>query len=176
MQCKAESRKIGPATVRELEGVTGYESRTGLEMERAYREEVGVEDDDETNLKKRRRSTPPPPTIAILVSSSGFSKEAVLRAFSSRIPLSLITLAARGDLSSDQSTRSLGNEGIKYECDGLSVNPALRKLLGDALDVRRLRKTESVAEEGEGGAGAVRTEEIEIRWDSEGDNWKGVVL
>lgn len=63
----------------------------------------------------------------MLVSSSGFSNEALLRAGASKVPMSLV---------------SLRREERGIVCEALTVNPVLRELLGSALEVFRERRVE----------------------------------
>lgn len=117
-QCKAESRKLGPRALRELEGT------------------VIAQDE----LQKETKATP---TIAMLVSQSGFSAATVQRARSSSLPLSLVHLAPiyhppldHDDPDTDGETRVEEREIINYSCVSLSINQALQDLLGSQVELR----------------------------------------
>ncbi|KAL4399633.1 hypothetical protein ACI68E_004016 [Malassezia pachydermatis] len=79
VQCKAEKKAIGPSVVRELEGTTF----------RAICENQGRAADLATSLPASSVTTP---VLGLLASFSGFSKQAILHARSSRVPLLLLHL------------------------------------------------------------------------------------
>lgn len=117
-QCKAETRKLGPRALRELEG-------TVIAHDELHKE------------------TKPTPTIAMLVSQSGFSSATVQRARTSSLPLSLVHLAPiyhppldEDDSDSDGETTVEEREIIDYNCVSLSINRALQDLLGSQLEMR----------------------------------------
>ena len=79
-QCKAESKKLGPNYVREMEGVL---LRYRLHPNEDNSVIVNNDDDAETGI---------PATIALLVSQSAFTKSTLLRALSSPVPFLLVHL------------------------------------------------------------------------------------
>lgn len=118
VQCKAESKAVGPVVVRELEGTVGNEDLEKNTISGRGRVEI------EGELKRIKHQT-----VGILVSQGGFSKEALLRAAASTLPLSLIELDFRSSniLTEPISNRNENNKPISST---ITFNPALRSLLG----------------------------------------------
>jgi hypothetical protein len=87
-QCKAESKKMGPNYVREMEGVLSRHDRQA--------DDGVIVNEDET---KRIGGT-----IALLVSQSSFTKSTLLRALSSPTPFLLVHLPAQSDTDTESST------------------------------------------------------------------------
>ncbi|KAF8156643.1 hypothetical protein B0H34DRAFT_620001, partial [Crassisporium funariophilum] len=85
-QCKAEKKKTGPKYVRELEGVLyRFLANSNLGLPAS----VPPDTDSALFLTSNTSSIP---VMALLISESPFTKSAVLRAFSSPIPLLLLYL------------------------------------------------------------------------------------
>ncbi|BGP42857.1 hypothetical protein JCM10450v2_006972 [Rhodotorula kratochvilovae] len=125
VQCKAESARVGPSTVRELEGTLLSQSR------------------------RAPSSAPLTPHIGILVALSGFSEAAIRHARASALPLALVHLAA-GDVG--EMVRSQGREG-GVRLVSASRNRALEQLLrrAAARDAQgRIEDVEAVVTAGEG--------------------------
>jgi hypothetical protein len=109
VQCKAENKKLGPAYVREMEGVV-------LALERAA---AATAQSDAANPRK------PEEVVAVLSSEMSFTRGGLERARQSSVPFFLLHLPPT-DISADQPDAIGG--GI--------WNPALVKLLGPAFELR----------------------------------------
>lgn len=118
VQCKAESKAVGPGVVRELEGTVGFEVMDKDTISGRVIAEVEGE-------PKRIKSQ----TVGILVSQGGFSKEALLRAAASALPLSLIELDFRSPNIPSKSI-VIQDKNNKPISSTITFNPALRSLLG----------------------------------------------
>jgi hypothetical protein len=144
-QCKAEKRKMGPAYLRELEGValryatasstTGIlqpnPSEPGSELARVPR--AMVPNDDPTATAAARE----PPPIALLVSESAFTRHCLLAAHASPLPFLLVHLPALPP-SPSTSTSSDGSSSSSA-IGAVFGNPALisaKGVLGGELEIR----------------------------------------
>ncbi|ORX37790.1 hypothetical protein BD324DRAFT_680670 [Kockovaella imperatae] len=109
-QCKALSVKTPPRDVRELEGVMA-----GLKLRQLSQQQADrlLESEDDPGLDSHLG------TIAILVSQSGFSRDAVTRALNSPAPMMLIHLPG------GRTTPSLLLDGIGEGGHGMQVNGCL---------------------------------------------------
>ncbi|GAA6049914.1 hypothetical protein JCM3770_007048 [Rhodotorula araucariae] len=99
VQCKAEASRVGPSTVRELEGTLLSQSRLVTRPTAAH--------------------------IGILVALSGFSEATIRQAHASALPLALVHLAV-GDIQA--MVRSQGREGA-LQLVSASRNRTLEELL-----------------------------------------------
>lgn len=123
MQCKAESRPLGPRAVRELEGVLGYEARP--------------------SSSPSRPPLAPSRTIALLLSLSGFSAAAAGHAAASRVPIGLIHLPFRYAAGgAAEGGAAEGAPSREVEAVSVSWNRALRELLGREFRVGVRREME----------------------------------
>ncbi|KAI0070754.1 hypothetical protein K474DRAFT_1669715 [Panus rudis PR-1116 ss-1] len=115
-QCKMETKKIGPKYIREMEGVMhryifsspsslsssspnpplDSEPASKLKLEPSSKGESSAHSDPETNLDVEReeeeREVGREPVMALFISSSPFTKAALLRVYSSPIPFMLLHL------------------------------------------------------------------------------------
>lgn len=133
VQCKSEARKLGPVHVREMQGT--MTARHG----QATTASVGQPDPAQpTNLSAV-------PAMAVLASSSGFSKQCLLQALAAPFPLMLVHL-----LFPEQQARA-GIEHTPFACPTIAANDALLKgLLRSHLEVRWLATTVTPARRGPG--------------------------
>lgn len=139
VQCKAESRRLGPGIVRELEGVAGYEVPTSTPM---------------ASADQKLQVRPPIPTIAFLVGLSGFSEEAHRRAAASCVPIVLVHLPFAG-LSAAALKHQLKDSILKRDSSSaaagtaasMSFNAALKKMLGDEATIVLRRRFADQADE-----------------------------
>lgn len=112
VQCKAERDRVGPATVRELEGAVL----------------AAVARSTRSPTISGPAATPTSP-IGILVAMNGFSAAALQHAQTSAIPLVLAHLAVR---DVDDMVRTRGRQG-DYSVVNASINRALRSLVEQAF-------------------------------------------
>jgi Protein of unknown function (DUF2034) len=143
-QCKAEKRKMGPACLRELEGVVhryatapvpaaATITTTGIRPNPdslRVPETIGTVPNDDSNLTL----TEPPP-IALLVSESAFTRYCVLAAHASPLPFLLVHLPRISPHPSPPSSSSGGGSPI----GSVYGNPALLSangVLGGELEIR----------------------------------------
>lgn len=111
VQCKSEARKLGPVHVREMQGVM------------TARHDVAA--DKPSNVL--------PASMAVLASSSGFSKQCVALALSAPFPLLLLHLLY------PSQQRFVGLHGTQFACPTIAANDALlRGLLQNQLEIRWL--------------------------------------
>lgn len=90
VQCKSEARKLGPRHVREMHGTMVAIQRSGsIEPEPLDTLPQSVLQSSKLALEGNDTSVP---AMAILASSSGFSKQCLLQAFSAPFPLLLVHL------------------------------------------------------------------------------------
>ncbi|KAI9511678.1 hypothetical protein F5148DRAFT_1297868 [Russula earlei] len=128
-QCKAEKRRVGPAYLRELEGVV-------------YRHAASVPSAPSTP----NGSPPSPPPVALLVSESAFTRNCLLAAYASPLPFLLVHLPPNASLTAgdndDDGSSSSSHNGGDSAAGALGAifgNPALvsaRGLLGGHLEFR----------------------------------------
>ncbi|KAH9968202.1 hypothetical protein BC827DRAFT_1122287 [Russula dissimulans] len=119
-QCKAEKRKMGPAYLRELEGVV-------------YRHATSA----------AASITDAPPPVAILVSESAFTRNCLLAAYASPLPFLLVHLP-RATITTTTTTTSNSNSNSSTSAStdipgAVFGNPALvstRGVLGGQLEIR----------------------------------------
>lgn len=135
VQCKAESRALGPRVVRELEGVLGYEARPLSSSTIASAPSNGSR------------------TVALLLSLSGFSAAATQHAAASRVPMGLIHLPFRYAVTGEVEEKEGMEERESSEAVSVSCNKALSELLGREFRVGVRREM--------GGRG----KRAEIRWE-----------
>jgi hypothetical protein len=143
-QCKAEAKKLGPNYVREMEGV----------LYRHIHEELGTfggggggGGSGGGSASHNSTATPsnlatPAPLVAVLMSQSAFTREAVLRAQSSHVPFLLLHLPPLPDDTANAVPQSVDNVGT------VIWNPALggaKGLLGGEIDIRWERAVGSAA-------------------------------
>ncbi|KZO98475.1 hypothetical protein CALVIDRAFT_511894 [Calocera viscosa TUFC12733] len=109
-QCKAESKKMGPNYVREMEGVLHTLNATAAHL-LAEREEGLV-------------GTEPIPTVALLISQSNFTRSTLLRAMSSPLPFLLMYLPPL-TLGAQQSEGEESEEEVEDQIGTAMWNAAL---------------------------------------------------
>jgi len=151
-QCKAEKRKMGPAYLRELEGVVhryaaaATTTATGIlphpsesKFPRVPQAMAMIPNDDPNPTP-----TEPPP-IALLVSESAFTRHCLLAAHASPLPFLLVHLPPPPSTSTSTSTSTSGSGGGGGGSGGSNAigaifgNPALvsaKGLLGGELEIR----------------------------------------
>lgn len=110
-QCKAEKKKIGPAYLREMEGVL-------------HRCTVGVPHAQPPPAESAEREQDTPaqnsyPTIGMFLSSSPFTKQALLRAHSSPFPFCLLHLPEPDELQVEEDGPD------EHTLGSIILNPAL---------------------------------------------------
>jgi len=133
VQCKSEARKLGPRHVREIHGMM---------ITRKIDSDVDVISPsvlDSLPLQIKTESTVP--SMAILASSSGFSKQCILQAFSAPFPLLLIHLLFPDQDQKQQpfssSSSRLDRNSISFAHPTIVANDALLNgLLQSQLEVR----------------------------------------
>lgn len=113
IQCKAESSRVGPSTVRELEGTLLAQQRRGAP----------------SHLSRRVSHATPTPHVGVLVALNGFSDAAIRHARSSRLPLELVHLAVPDVGSMVQS----GGDQAGVEMVSTTRNDALEGLGREVL-------------------------------------------
>lgn len=86
-QCKAEKSKLGPNYVREMEGVLHRVLHSGVSASGSELISSGGTNPPTSNAQLR-----PSPTVAMIVSQSRFTNNAMMRAMSSPIPFILLHL------------------------------------------------------------------------------------
>jgi len=130
-QCKAEKRKMGPAYLRELEGVVHRYAAA------AATPQAMVPNDDPTTATKE------PPPIALLVSESAFTRHCLLAANASLLPFLLVHLPPAPAPPSTSATSSgssdSGSSSSSSPIGAVFGNPALisaKGLLGGELEIR----------------------------------------
>jgi hypothetical protein len=142
-QCKAEKRKMGPAYLRELEGVVhryaAAATTTGIlphpsesKFPRVPQATAMVPNDDPNPTP-----TEPPP-IALLVSESAFTRHCLLAAHASPLPSLLVHLPPPPNTSTSGSGGG-GGSGSSNAIGAVFGNPALisaKGLLGGELEIR----------------------------------------
>ncbi|OXG32771.1 hypothetical protein C359_02848 [Cryptococcus neoformans Bt120] len=119
-QCKAEKKNVGPRAVRELEGVMSQ-----LEF-------------------RREQQSTAEAAIAILISQSGFTKNAMLHATQSRIPLMLLHLPGGQPTGLDLISSSPESDGGPFaDQERIKVESAWwnrslsHGILGGRMELRR---------------------------------------
>ena len=159
-QCKAEKRKVGPAYLRELEGVVYRHTASSLAglpdaFLRLPPQHQGHDDlassDPNTNTPYAHAhvhshptptsaesisATEEPPPVALLISQSAFTRSCLLTAYASPLPFLLV------HLPSSTSTVTTNNNSASSTSGTLGAvfgNPALvstRGVLGGQLEIR----------------------------------------
>lgn len=136
-QCKCQDeggKKMGPALVREMEGVMFRES-SAVSVSKAHREvtqatgSVAVDEDDV-------------PLAGIMLSSSGFSKQALLQVRSSNVPLAAMHILAQHHASCAGAERD-NSEALVQRCVSIVWNDRFGSpthgLLEGGMEVRWIR-------------------------------------
>ncbi|KAI0039870.1 hypothetical protein FA95DRAFT_1566884 [Auriscalpium vulgare] len=122
-QCKAEKKKMGPAFLRELEGVVYKYVADSLSNPRAHTPTP-------PHTSHASPETAHPPLVALLISQSVFTRACLLAAQSSPVPLFLIHLPALPAAGEVESADTLGTA---------FANPALvgtAGILGGEVEIR----------------------------------------
>jgi len=168
-QCKAEGKACSGRVVRELEGVmahfhgesgwlqdwhqhytprltavarrlsliSGMDWTSGTLLIPGREMELGPHQYDKTG---RRLDRAPPSTVAVLLSRSGFSENATIRAWRSPSPMILVHLPGGSSINPNERDDGTGEEGKGMRVTGCWMNPALsglKGLLGGTIEVRR---------------------------------------
>ncbi|GAA5839058.1 hypothetical protein JCM11251_007865 [Rhodosporidiobolus azoricus] len=139
VQCKAYSKPVGPAVVRELEGVLSAEEAALISTLRrhapfpsppsspSYISSPPYPSSSDTPLRL------PPPTIGFLFSLSGFSPAASTRGLTSKLPLSLCHLRPKRSEALDEAARRGIVRGVlkpeEVEVVSMTFNRALERVL-----------------------------------------------
>ncbi|KAF7800360.1 hypothetical protein EIP86_011610 [Pleurotus ostreatoroseus] len=105
-QCKAEKRKIGPAYLREMEGVL-------------HRYSVGAPQALSSSTEQATPSQSPYPIVGLFLSSSPFTKQAMLRVHSSPFPFCLLHLPEPEEIEANEDEAEQTNLG------SIILNPTL---------------------------------------------------
>ena len=151
-QCKAEKRKMGPAYLRELEGVV-YRYATASAPHPSESESdsshipQAITSNDDTNPTPRTAAAkePPPPPIALLVSESAFTRNCLLTAHVSPLPFLLVHLPRNSSTGAGAGGTGGGNGGSAI--GAIFGNPALvssKGVLGGELEIRWERGGSSI--------------------------------
>ncbi len=151
-QCKAEKRKMGPAYLRELEGVVfryAPASATGIphpsESESPRVPQVIGPNDGPNPTTKTAAKEPPP--IALLVSESAFTRNCLLAAHASPLPFLLVHLPPLPPSNSSAGAGAGVGGGGGSAIGAVFGNPALvspKGVLGGELEIRWERGGSSV--------------------------------
>jgi Protein of unknown function (DUF2034) len=130
VQCKSEARKLGPRHVREMHGTMVAIQRLGsIDRESFDQLPQSILESSSVPLEDYNNSTP---AMAILASSSGFSKQCLLQAFSAPFPLLLVHL-----LFPDQQANVLQQNSTHFAHPTIVANDALSNgLLKSQLEIR----------------------------------------
>jgi len=146
-QCKAEKRKMGPAYLRELEGVVHRYTAVSAgipphpsESESPRVPQITFSNIDDPNTAAGAKEDPPPP-IALLVSESAFTRHCLLAAHASPLPFLLVHLPPHPPAPAPPSTSSgsSGGSGNSGAIGAVFGNPALvsaKGVLGGELEIR----------------------------------------
>lgn len=160
-QCKAEKRKMGPAYLRELEGVAyryaaaSISTTTGIppnpsesesESPRVPQAILPNDDPSSTAIKE-------PPPIALLISESQFTRHCILAANASPLPFLLVHLPPLPPPLPPSSTSSRGSGG--GEGSGGNSNSAIGTVFGNPALIS---------------ANGLLGGELEIRWERGGSD------
>ena len=158
-QCKAEKRKMGPAYLRELEGVVyRHATTTGTRIPTSFTPTTTTTTAAKVKAKEQPSPSPPPPPppppIALLVSESAFTRNCLLAAHASPLPFLLVHLPPHpsGGGSGGSGAGGAGPIGAIFG------NPALvsaKGVLGGDLEIRWERGGSGGG--GGGGGGGVVT-------------------
>jgi hypothetical protein len=143
-QCKAEKRKMGPAYLRELEGVVYKYVTTGIpphpsksESPRVAKAIVHNDGDPNSSTPIASKELPP---IALLISESPFTRQCLLAAHASPLPFLLVHLPPPPALPFPSSSSDSGGGGGGGGAIGaIFGNTALvspKGLLGGELEIR----------------------------------------
>jgi hypothetical protein len=142
-QCKAEKRKMGPAYLRELEGVVSKYAAASMMLSESSRVPQAIIDVPTTSSKEPSPPPPPPPPpVALLVSESAFTRHCLLAAHASPLPFLLVHLPPPTPPPSTgrkSTSRSGSGEGGVGEIGAIFGNPALvsaNGVLGGELEIR----------------------------------------
>jgi RRG7 (Required for Respiratory Growth 7) protein len=159
-QCKAEKRKMGPAYLRELEGViyryTAASAPHPSESE-SLRIPQAITSNNDTNPTPKvaaAAAAKEPPPIALLVSESAFTRNCLLAAHASTLPFLLVHLprnsSTGGDGDGDGGTGGAGIGSGSSSSSAIGAvfgNPALvssKGVLGGELEIRWERGGSSI--------------------------------
>ena len=161
-QCKAEKRKMGPAYLRELEGVVyrhaaaggvgGLAAASDSSLSRRLPQDFGATSSDALHLNSAASMTPEasttttntatktenPPVVALLVSQSAFTRNCIFAANASPLPFLLVHLP-KSSTSTSTSTSSDDEDETDAALGTVFGNPALvsaRGVLGGELEIR----------------------------------------
>lgn len=141
-QCKAEKRKMGPAYLRELEGVVyKYASATAAGTLPHHPSESESPRAPQTMIPNEPTTSKEPPPIALLVSESAFTRHCLLAAHASPLPFLLVHLPPSPSTSSGVSGGGGGGggDGGSSDIGAIYGNPALvsaKGVLGGELEIR----------------------------------------
>jgi hypothetical protein len=146
-QCKAEKKKMGPAYLRELEGVVSKYAAAGMLSESSRVPKAVAPNDEDPNATPTTTTTSKePPPIALLVSESAFTRHCLLAAHASPLPFLLVHLPppnpppSTSRKSSRKSSLGGGSDGSSSGAIGaIFGNPALisaNGVLGGELEIR----------------------------------------
>ena len=155
-QCKAEKRKMGPAYLRELEGVVHRyaaaaattTTTTGIQPHpsesKSPRDPQAMFSNDDPNptptAEAKELAPPlPPPLIALLISQSAFTRHCLLAAHTSPLPFLLVHLPPPPPPSAGRGGGSGGDGGSSSAIGAVFGNPALvsaKGVLGGELEIR----------------------------------------
>ena len=153
-QCKAEKRKMGPAYLRELEGVVSKYAAAGMLSASSRVPKAVAPNDEDPSSTPTTTSTEPLP-IALLVSESAFTRHCLLAAHASPLPFLLVHLPPSNPPPSTSSNSSSSSGGGS---DG-SSSGAIGAIFGNPALVS---------------ANGVLGGELEIRWEHGGGGGNGV--
>lgn len=133
VQCKSEARKLGPRHVREMHGTMIAIQRSGSPIEPEELSAIPAQSvlESSTNVPSRSNHDRVP-AMAVLASSSGFSKQCLMQAFSAEFPLLLVHL-----LFPDQNANLVQDSTFPFAHPTIAANDALLNgLLQSQLEVR----------------------------------------
>ena len=136
-QCKAERKKMGPAYLRELEGVVSKYAAAGMILSESSRVPIADDDPNYTPPTTTSSKDLSPPPIALLVSESAFTRHCLIAAHASPLPFLLVHLPPLAPPPS--SSKRSGNSGVDGTIGAIFGNPALispKGVFGGELEIR----------------------------------------
>ena len=169
-QCKAEKRKMGPAYLRELEGVVykyaaaavaATNTTTGIPPHPSESESPRIPQGIISNGSPNPTPPPPakePPPIALLISESAFTRHCLLAAHASPLPFLLVHLPPHPHPHPPPTTTTMGASRVSGG-GGSSGSSAIGAIFGNPALVS---------------AKGVLGGELEIRWERGGSIPSGV--